>query len=180
MKKAVWLLVMILILSALFGCQPAKEPTKKADAPKESSTGNASGDDFDVQTLDYGWIRLEAPGSFMGERDPDYLVTLKNTANAKQYVTIEYADLQDGTIDAVAAVQTSAEPGKYSIGPEGFFSNIQWTVLNYQENGLESRLYFALAGDGVHYIRLNAVGLMEEDFEFAVILGNIVLNPGEM
>jgi hypothetical protein len=41
-------------------------------------------------------------------------------------------------------------------------------------------MFFGLAGDGDHYIRITATGLTENDFALQVIMGHLVINLEEL
>ena len=129
---------------------------------------------------DFGWVKFDLPDGYITVKESEQYITIQNAKNSKQFVRLTRDYLMGRTLDDLSFEQISNNTSKYSKGADGYFSGFSWNVVNYEENGMECRMFFALAGDGEHYLRVTAIGLTENDFALQVIMGHLVINLEEL
>jgi hypothetical protein len=179
MKKIITLLLVLLLVSSLFAC------SKPTSSDTEAETTKAANNVADTQSgapsdEDLGWIQLDVPDGFVIVKESDQYITVINQNDKNQFVRFTRDYLMGRTLDDLSFAQISNNTSKYSKGADGYFSGFSWNVVNYQENGADCRIFFALAGDGEHYLRVTAIGLTENDFALQVIMGHLVINLEEL
>ncbi len=186
MKKAILVfLAAMLVLLALTGCGKANSDTEQStpasstDVDAQNSEKPAS-DPAGAGAGDFGWIRLDIPDGYIYVKEAEYYVTIQNETDSKQFVRIAYDYIMDRTLEQVVLTQISNNTEKYFKGADGAFSGFSWQVINFEQNGQECRMLFCECGDDIHYLRVTAFGLTENDFPLQVILGNISIDPEKM
>ena len=182
MKKiTVILLVLVLALTFSACAKPSSGSGTSSDSTNGlADTGAAAGTNGTVSGEDQGWIKFDLPDGFEVVRESDQYITVINTKNNKQFIRLTRDYLMGRSLEDLAYGQISNNAEKYSKGADGYFSGISWKVVNYTENGVECRMFFGLAGDGDHFIRITATGLTENDFALQIIMGHLIIDVSEL
>ena len=180
MKKVITLLLVFVMAVSLFACTA---PSSGGDTPADVTTvsNNAAGNQTGApKEEELGWIQLDIPDGFVVVKESDQYITVQNANDKNQFVRFTRDYLMGRTLDDLSFEQISNNTSKYSKGADGYFSGFSWNVVNYQENGADCRIFFALAGDDEHYLRVTAIGLTENDFPLQFIMGHMIIDLAKL
>lgn len=192
-KKLFAVLSAAVMLTSLAACTDSGQgsgdvsPSQKETETMSVTETEAAAEDTtvapaaEIVTMDFGWVHFEAPAYFIDTQESEQYVTLINENDKNQMVKISRDILYpDQTIDFLVMQQISNNTEKYEKGADAAFGGFSWQTVNFRENGLENRMFFADAGDGEHFLKLTAFGLTENDYALQVITGSIAVDAAQL
>ena len=140
---------------------------------KKDGVSKASGEPV---SKSFSWVKFDVPAGYIAEEAEDKVIAVnENDKNMEVTVAREVLQMPNQGIDEIVEQQVAVDSSKYSQGGNVGFGDRMWKMVKYQDDGVEKRMFFALAGDGTNYLKVSTSGLTENSDDVRTVLASLTV-----
>lgn len=125
----------------------------------------------------FSWVKFDVPAGYTADEADNKITAVNGNDKTVEFiVTREALETSKQSVDEIIEKQLAEDSAKYSNGGDAGFGDRVWKMVRYQnDSGKNSRIFYALAGDGKNYIKVDASGMTENDEDVKVVLASLTV-----